>query len=587
MESWFVLIVAGCLASAMLKAFLFQKPNPKLPPGPQGFPIISSIKWLRKSLVELEAALISLRTRLGPIIRIPMGGSQSVVFILDYDLANEALAEKGAIFADRPNISPITRQLNITLAGYGPTWRTLRRNLTSLVLPACRLKEYSHSRGWALDVLINRLSNGGGSSVKVVDYFQFAIFCLLVHMCFGGQLEESKIKEVMAIQRQLLVSSTRFQILNFLPRLTRILLRKRWEEFLNLRKRQQEVISPLIRARKDIVKDNVNEFTSSSVSYVDTLLNLEIQDDHSGSKRKLTEDELISACSEFLSGGTDTTLTALQWIMANLVKYPEIQARLFDEIRGVVGAEAEHVGEEDLPEMPYLKAVVLEGLRRHPPTHFLVPHSVTQDVELGGYLLPKNAVVNFNISEMGWDPKFWDDPMEFKPERFMPADQGSDGQVEFDITGGREKKMMPFGAGRRMCPAFGLAILHLEYFVANLVRKFEWATATGHDVDLTENQEFTIVMKHPLHARISPRKLSNRQPFCQCVLCILKCCHISEAIPIWGTACQCWPRMAHASPPVCDMRGRKRGMEPASVLSYSRFFGVFFAIKTHCFTGII
>ena len=103
-----------------------------------------------------------------------------------------------------------------------------------------------------------------------------------------------------------------------------------------MRKRQQEVLSPLIRARKDIVKDDVNEFTSSSVSYVDTLLNLEIQDDDSGSKRKLTEDELISACSEFLSGGTDTTLTALQWIMANLVKYPEIQARLFHEIRGVV-----------------------------------------------------------------------------------------------------------------------------------------------------------------------------------------------------------------------------------------------------------
>jgi len=203
-----VLIVAGCLASTMLKAFLFPKPNPKLPPGPRGFPIISSINWLKKSLVELEPALISLRTGLGLIISIPIGSSQSVVFILDYDLANEALAQKGAIFADRPCMSPVTRQLNITLAGYGPTWRTLRRNLTSLVLHAHRLKEYSHSRGWALDVLINRITNAGGSAVKVVDHFQFAIFCLLVHMCFGCQLKESKMKEVMAIQRQLLVSST-------------------------------------------------------------------------------------------------------------------------------------------------------------------------------------------------------------------------------------------------------------------------------------------------------------------------------------------------------------------------------------------
>ena len=95
--------------------------------------------------------------------------------------------------------------------------------------------------------------------------------------------------------------------------------------------------------------------------------------------------------------------------------------------------------------------------------------------------------------------------MEFKPERFLPT-KGSD--VEFDITGSCEIKMMPFGAGRRICPGSCLAILHLEYFVANLVRKFEWATAKGHEVDLSEKEEFTIVMKHPLHVRISRRHLS-------------------------------------------------------------------------------
>ena len=500
-----MLIVTAFLASAMLKAFLFLKPNPKLPPGPRGVPLICSIKWLRKSLLEIEAALISLRKKFGPIIGIPLGGSRSVIVILDYNLAHQALVSKGTIFADRPNMSPVTRQLNITLAGYGPIWRTLRHNLTFQVLHPSRLKEYSHSREWALGILINRLSNAGDSAVKVVDHFQFAIFCLLVHMCFGYELEESKIREVKAMQRQLLVSSTRFQILNFWPRFTRILFWKLWEEFLNLRKRQQEVLSPLISARKDITKDPANE---SRISYVDTLLNLEIQDDGSAYKRKLTEEELISACSEFLSGGTDTTFTALQWIMANLVKYPDIQVKLFNEIRRVVGTEAKHVGEDELHKFPYLKAVVLEGLRRHPPSHFLVPHSVTQDVELGGHILPKNAVVNFNIAAMGWDPKVWEDPTEFKPERFMPADQRSDAEVEFEISGGREAKMMPFGAGRRMCPALGLAILHLEYLVANLVWKFEWAAAEGYEVDLTEKQEFTIVMKHPLHACISVRKLS-------------------------------------------------------------------------------
>lgn len=340
------------------------------------------------------------------------------------------------------------------------------------------------------------------SPVKVGDHFQFAMFCLLVFMCFGDKLEESKLREIEAIEKEVLVSFTKSSILNFFPRLTRIFLRKRWDELASLSKKQQDVFIPLIRSRDKCSLD--------ITSYVNTLLNLEIQcDDNGESRRKLTDIELVSACSEFLGAGTDTTSTTFEWIMANLVKFPEIQAKLFDEIRSVVGKEAEQVREEDLPNMPYLKAVVLEGLRRHPPGHFVLPHSVTQDVELGGYVVPKNAIVNFAVAEMGRDPRVWEDPMEFKPERFIPSSKGSDhGPVEFDITCNRELKMMPFGAGRRICPGSGLAILLLEYFVANMVRKFEWVAAEGHEVDLSEVLEFTTVMKHPLHASICPRKPS-------------------------------------------------------------------------------
>ena len=80
--------------------------------------------------------------------------------------------------------------------------------------------------------------------------------------------------------------------------------------------------------------------------------------------------------------------------------------------------------------------------------------------------------------------------------------EGSDKVVDFDITGSKEIKMMPFGAGRRICPAFALAMLHLEYFVANLIWQFQWNPVEGDDdVDLSEKQEFAS----PLRARISPR----------------------------------------------------------------------------------
>ncbi|CAL5438451.1 unnamed protein product [Camellia sinensis] len=107
--------------------------------------------------------------------------------------------------------------------------------------------------------------------------------------------------------------------------------------------------------------------------------------------------------------------------------------------------------------MSYLQAVVLEGLRRHPPGHFILSHTVTKDVELEGYQVPKGAMVNFMVAEMGCDPKVWDEPMEFKPERFLinrgrnggEGDREGEGEatVLFDITGSKEIKMMPFGPG--------------------------------------------------------------------------------------------------------------------------------------------
>jgi len=207
----------------------------------------------------------------------------------------------------------------------------------------------------------------------------------------------------------------------------------------------------------------------------------------------------VTLCNEFLNAGTDTTSTVLQWIMANLVKYPHEQERVVDEIREVLGEREEReVKEEELQKLPYLKAVILEGLRRHPPGHFVLPHAVSEDVVFNDYLVPKNGTVNFMVAEMGWDPKVWEDPMAFKPERFM-NDEG------FDITGSKEIKMMPFGAGRRICPGYNLALLHLEYFVANLVWNFEWKIPEGGDVDLSEKQEFTVVMKNPLQVHLSPR----------------------------------------------------------------------------------
>ncbi|XP_030543168.2 cytochrome P450 89A2-like [Rhodamnia argentea] len=515
MDLWFLILVTFSVAAflgATLNLLSSAQKKKSLPPGPLKFPVVGDFLWLRKSF-ELEPVLRSLRSRYGPMVTLHIG-SRPAIFVSSPALAHQALVHRGAVFADRPPASAAARLLSsnqhsINSSSYGPTWRLLRRNLTAENLHPSRLRSYSRARAWVLNVLAAELKSQPGGVVRVLDHFQHAMLCLLVLMCFGDGLEEEKIKQIKEVQRRLLLGQRGFSVLNFWPRLSKLVLRKLWKEFYELCECRKRVIIPLIRARlngkrEQLSKDKEDGNNGNGdriVPYVDTLLDLELPEE----KRKLEENELVTLCWEFLNAGTDTTSTALQWIMANLIKYPEIQERLYREIKSVIGQGAEQVKEEDVQRMGYLKAVVLEGLRRHPPAHFVVPHAVTEDAELGGYMIPKDGTINFMVAEMGWDPEVWEDPMAFKPERFLNCKGGG-----FDITGSREIKMMPFGVGRRICPGYGLAMLHLEYFVANLVWLFQWRTVAGEEVDLSEKQQFiNVVMKNPLRAQICPRNLGT------------------------------------------------------------------------------
>ncbi|KAI9127876.1 hypothetical protein K1719_000869 [Acacia pycnantha] len=518
MELWFILLVSISLC-LLLRAFfnlLLPSPSPPLPPGPLCFPFFGSFSFLGKSLLQLEPILRNLHAKHGPIVTLPLPAIFTplpAIFIADRSLALQAFVQNGAVFSDRPGPAPVARLIDVNLhtirsSFYGPTWRLFRRNLTTEMLHPIRIKSFSGQRKWVLDMLLSRFRSDSESSesIIVIAHLRYAMFCLLAFMCFGSRLDEKQIKDIEYVLHRFLLDFFKFNTLNFWPRVTRILFQKRWEELLQLIKDRENLIIPLIRARKKTKEES--EAISGQVCYVDTLLDLELPDE----KRKLEESEIVSACSEFLDAGTDSTAATLQWILANLVKYPNIQQRVVDEIREVVGErDDKEVKQDDLNRLPYLKAVILEGLRRHPPTHFVLAHAVSEDVVLNGYLVPKKGTVNFLLAEMGWDPKVWEDPMEFKPERFLNGEWNNNGiefngsEAIFDIAGNKEIKMMPFGLGRRMCPASNLAIFHLEYSVANLIWNFEWKPANGTTVDLSETQEFLVVMKNPLQVQLSPR----------------------------------------------------------------------------------
>ncbi|WVZ58015.1 hypothetical protein U9M48_008330 [Paspalum notatum var. saurae] len=523
-------LVAGALLLLPLSFLLLHHHHAKnrgkatsrsLPPGPAVVPVLGNLLWVRNHGIDILRAMRHLHARHGPVLALRMG-SRLEIIVSDRRLAHAALVESGAALADRPGFA--SRDLlglnaaTISTSSYGPLWRLFRRNFVAEIANPARLRLFAPARAAVLAELLDKLRHRKEEDDgTIVETFQYAMFRLLVAMCFGERLDERAVRDIAAAQRDLLLySSTKLRVFAFLPAVTTRLFRGRLQAMLAKRRRLKDMYMPLIDARRErkklgssAVPDQPQHEPAAAAAaattlphaYVDALLDIRLNGDEGG--RSLTDDEMIALCSEFLNGGTDTTATVLQWTMAELVKNPGIQDKLHEEIKDTMASTgSDHISEEDVHRMPYLKAVVLEGLRRHPPGHLVLPHAPAEDMELGGYVIPKGTMVNFMVADMGMDEQVWERPREFAPERFLA---GGDGEG-VDITGTREISMMPFGAGRRICPGLNVATLHLEYFVANLVRAFEWREQEGKEVDVEgEKAEFTVVMANPLRARLVAR----------------------------------------------------------------------------------
>nr|BAK07665.1 predicted protein [Hordeum vulgare subsp. vulgare] len=464
------------------------------PPGPPALLFLAKFLALRRSIFDLPRLLRELHARHGPVISVRL--FRPLVFISDRHLAHRVLVQSGATFAHRPDIFEpgllfTSGARNINAAPYGPYWRLVRRNLATVMLHPARGILFAPARRRTRDGLVrDLLAVSGSRPVTVRPLFRRAMFELFSYMSFGARLGPEVLEEIQELQMWIVRSILSYPIFYLFPSLTKRLFHKRWAAHVAVRRRLCEIFVPLIHARRVRRDDD-----TPAPCYADSLLALRVPEE---GDRSLTDDEVVSLCSEFLSAGNDGTATVLEWIMAELVNHPEMQARVYEEVRS-----KPELSEVDLQALPYLNAVVLEALRLHPPIHFLVPHGVRSDgAEIGGYKVPKGAEVNVLIAEVGRDETVWTAAREFRPERFLDGGEGCD----VDITGRKEIKMVPFGAGRRICPGYTLGMLHVAYLVGELVRELQWLPpADGEQVDMAEVLEFTTVMKPPLRARTIPR----------------------------------------------------------------------------------
>ncbi|ESW24307.1 hypothetical protein PHAVU_004G119100, partial [Phaseolus vulgaris] len=137
--------------------------------------------------------------------------------------------------------------------------------------------------------------------------------------------------------------------------------------------------------------------------------------------------------------------------------------------RNVVGGRS-RITEEDLTSMHYMKAVIKETFRLHPPAPLLIPRESREDAKVMGYDIASGTQVVVNAWAIARDPSCWDKAEEFEPERFLNS--------SIDVKG-LDFEVLPFGAGRRGCPGIMFVTNVIELVVANLVHQFNWEVPGG------------------------------------------------------------------------------------------------------------
>nr|GLL42043.1 geraniol 8-hydroxylase-like [Ipomoea trifida] len=226
---------------------------------------------------------------------------------------------------------------------------------------------------------------------------------------------------------------------------------------------------------------------SRNVDVLDLLLNISQE-----RPEEIDRAQILHVCLDLFVAGTDTSSSTLEWAIAELLKNPNIMAKAQAELADVIG-KGKQLREADVTHLPYLQCVIKETLRIHTPTPFIM-RKVEQDVTLCGYTIPKDSQVLVNVWAIGRDSSIWENPLTFNPERFW--------NLQVDVKG-QDFELIPFGTGRRICPALPMAMRMVTIMVGSLLNSFQWkldGDIAPMDLDMEEKSGITLTKAQPLRA---------------------------------------------------------------------------------------
>ncbi|KAL0446017.1 UNVERIFIED_CONTAM: Flavonoid 3'-monooxygenase [Sesamum latifolium] len=244
---------------------------------------------------------------------------------------------------------------------------------------------------------------------------------------------------------------------------------------------------------EDLIDRSTNDKVESGINkarkdFVQMLVELKEKDD--GGKMSLTKTQMKAMLVSVIAGGTHTSTSTVEWVMTKLMSNPYVMEKVQEELKQVVGLN-NMVEEVHIPKLLYMDAVLKETMRLHPTGPFLSPRTPSESCTVGGYTIPKDSAIFLNVWAIQRDPVAWDNPLEFKPERFL----GDDRNLDFS---GKNFNYIPFGSGRRICAGLSLAERMLSYVLASLLHSFEWKLPEGEKLDMEDKFGRVLRKKNPL-----------------------------------------------------------------------------------------
>ncbi|XP_061047587.1 cytochrome P450 2E1 [Eubalaena glacialis] len=444
--------------------------NRQLPPGPFPLPIVGNIFQLE--IKNIPKSFTRLAERFGPVFTLYLGSRRFVV-LHGYKAVKEVLLDYRNEFSGRGETSAFqVHQDKGIIFNNGPTWQDTRRFSLTTLRDFGMGKQGNEQRiQREAQLLLGALRKTHGQPFDPTFVIGFAPYNVISDILFHKRVDYNDKTALRMLslfnENFYLLSSPWIQLYNNFPGYIRYLPGSHRKLIKNVSEIKEYALEGVKDHQKSLEPSCPRDFT-------DTML-MEMEKEKHSADPVYTLDNIAVTVADLLFAGTETTNTTLRYGLLILMKYPEVEEKLHEEIDRVIGPSRIPAIKDRL-DMPYLDAVVHEIQRFIDIIPSNLSHKATRDTVFRGYVIPKGTVIIPTLDSLLYDSQEFPEPEKFKPEHFL----NENGKFKYS------DHFKPFSAGKRVCVGEGLARMELFLFLASILQHFNLKSPVDpKDIDLS------------------------------------------------------------------------------------------------------